>query len=787
MSAHVRRRFRVCGVVQGVGFRPFVHRLAGDCHLAGFVRNDATHVHIEVEGRPDVVALFRMRLEAEIPRLGRIDSIEALDIPCVSDTSFSIAASGPGGGDGPPTLIPPDTAVCDECVGELFDPNDRRFRHPFITCTNCGPRFTIIDTLPYDRPNTTMRKFDLCNACMSEFADPLDRRHHAQPVACHDCGPQLGYHGLGASITGTDDVLVSVHADLNEGRIVAIKGLGGYHVAVDATNDDAVDRLRTRKARADKPFAVMVANLDAARRLAEIDDAEATALRSPAHPIVLVRAREHTDLSDLVAPGNPLIGIMLPYTPFHHLLFEPVPEANIQPPSALVMTSGNISDEPICFDDDDARRRLSAIADSFCSHDRPIHTPCDDSVIRLLDGVELPIRRSRGYAPLPVRVPGSVLPTLAVGGEIKNTFAVAAGPDVWLSQHLGDMGNHETLTAFESSVARFSELYTIQPQILVVDPHPSYGTRRWGRQFAKAVGDEIELIEVQHHHAHLASLMAEHGRDGREPIIGFVFDGTGYGTDGTLWGGEVLVGGYADFTRWGHLREVVLPGGDSAVHNPCRTALAFLRSAGIEWSEALNPVRACDETELRVLDQQLTRSTNCVTSTSMGRLFDAVASLLGLRHRVSYEAHAAIELEILAERSARTPFRLNFEVHDDGTIDPTPLLQELIGGLEAGVDRAVLARAFHVAVVEAMATSAERIRDEQSLNIVGLTGGVFQNVLLAKLAAERLQGLGFLVLTHRIVPPNDGGLALGQVMVAAHQQSRRHEVVDHQRGETSCV
>ncbi|MGI9602417.1 MAG: carbamoyltransferase HypF, partial [Acidimicrobiales bacterium] len=688
------------------------------------------------------------------------------------------------------TLIPPDTATCDDCVAEVLDPTNRRFRHAFTTCTACGPRFTIIGALPYDRPHTTMREFALCAACAAEYSDPRDRRHHAQPIACHRCGPQLQHERFGQVTTGTDDVLAAVQADVDAGLIVAIKGLGGYHLAVDATSDEAVNRLRRRKDRADKPFAVMVADLDAARRMAHINDAEASALRSPAHPIVLLRARAAGGVSPFVAPGNPLIGVLLPYTPFHHLLFGRVPGADIRPPSAVVMTSGNVSEEPICFDDDDARRRLAPIADSFCTHNRPIHTPCDDSVIRLVDGSELPIRRSRGHAPLPVGLPGAVVPTLAVGGEIKNTFAVAAGSDAWLSQHLGDMSNHETLTAFESSVARLTDLYRVDTQRLAVDAHPGYHTRRWATEYADRLAAtttaDVELVEVQHHHAHLASLMAEHGHDGRRPVIGFVFDGTGYGTDHTMWGGEVLVGDYAAVDRWGHLGGVLLPGGDSAVHNPCRTALAHLRASDIDWSETLAPVLACDETERRILHQQLTRSTNCVTSSSMGRLFDAVASLLGLRHRITYEAQAAIDLEFLADRAVPTSFRVDFALHDDGSIDPAPVLRGLVRGLESGVDRAALAYAFHQAVADVIGRCAERIRDEQSLHVAGLTGGVFQNVLLTRLAGERLRQLGFEVLTHRVVPPNDGGLALGQVMVAAHR-SRRPAGLDHEGSRTACV
>ena len=772
MSATIRRRLDVHGVVQGVGFRPFVHGVATDLGLVGFVRNETTHVRIEVEGPVPRVERFEHRLRNDTPPIARIDSVHAIDLACQSEPSFDIAASGvtasrPGGGHRPVSLIPPDTAACRDCIGEMLDPGDRRYRHPFVTCTNCGPRFTIIESMPYDRPNTTMSRFALCGLCGAEYSDPADRRQHAQPLACNECGPRIWHDRNGHLTFGTDATLAQVIADLDAGRVVAIKGLGGYHLAIDATNDCAVSRLRARKSRVDQPFAVMVADVEAVARLAQVDEAELAALESPARPIVLLRARGDSGLSRAVNRGSPLIGVMLPYTPLHHLLFRPVPGHRNPPPTALVMTSGNVAGEPICFDDADARTRLGPLADSFLVHDRPIHVPCDDSVTRVLDGIQLPIRRSRGFAPLPVLLPTSVPPILAVGGEIKNTFALAAGRTAWMSQHLGDMANLETVLAFESSVELFTGLYQVQAHTLAVDAHPGYRTRRWALD--KAAGRDV--VEVQHHHAHLASLMAEHGLVGTEPLIGFVFDGTGYGTDETLWGGEVLIGDYDGFERWGHLDEIGLPGGDSAVRNPCRTALAHLEAAEVEWSDDLPAVGACTPTELRVLKRQLTRGTACVTSTSMGRLFDAVASLLGLRHRISYEAQAAIELEALADTAADIGPRVRMLVDEDGLIDPTPVVRGLVAGVRAGVDRGALALSFHHAVVEMMATCAARIRRERSLEVTGLTGGVFQNVLLASLASARLEAMGFDVLTHRMVPPNDGGLALGQVMVAAHRGS----------------
>lgn len=779
----VRRRFRIDGVVQGVGFRPFVERLARRHRLAGHVRNEAAIVLVEVEGRTAAVAGFERDLPDLAPPLARIDTITVSDIDVRSERDFRITPSRNDAVDAV-IRVAPDAALCDDCRRELLDPTDRRFRHPFITCTNCGPRFTIIESLPYDRPNTTMKDFPMCEQCSQEYVDADDRRHHAQPIACPDCGPQLDYRSAsetGAG-SGTDAVLAGVLTDLAEGRIVAIKGVGGYHLAVDATIDSAVERLRTRKGRADKPFAVMVRDLDAAAQLAHVDENESRSLQSPAHPIVLLRARDDSPLSELVAPDNPLIGVMLSYSPLHRLLFEPVPDhAGVPAATALVMTSGNRSGEPICADDTDAFERLARIADSFCTHDRSIHRPCDDSVVRLVDGAELPIRRSRGYAPLPVRIPVPVAPTVAVGGELKNAVAVADGHHAWLSQHLGDMETLATVQAFERTSEELPAIYDIRTVRIAVDLHPDYHSTRWGR--AHAESHHLDLVPVQHHHAHLASLMAEHDLDDGQDIIGYVFDGTGYGPDGTSWGGEILIGGYAKAERWGHLSPVLLPAGDSAANNPCRTALALLHAAGVEWSPDLAPARACGDDEITVLRTQLDRSLNCVTSSSMGRLFDAIASLLDVRHRITYEAQAAIELEILATQ-ADTAAPMAFRI-DGTTIDPDPIVRAVIAALDAGRDRAEIALGFHRAVADAIAGSAETIRAGRGLDVVGLTGGVFQNELLVRLSAAALRERGFTILTHRLVPPNDGGLALGQVLVAAF----RGRIVEASsgRGDFVCV
>ncbi len=761
-----RAGFRAEGIVQGVGFRPFVHRLAGELDLCGFVRNEADSVWIEVEGTPSSIAEFERRLQSDAPPLARFEGVEAEPLAVRHDVRFDIVRSVASTTAAPVVRIPPDTAMCADCTRELLDPTDRRHRHPFINCTNCGPRFTIIERLPYDRPSTTMRSFEMCARCATEYTDPSDRRHHAQPIACPDCGPALTYRFADELVVGTDSVLARVQADLGAGRIVAIKGVGGYHLAVDASDDEAIDRLRQRKRRPDKPFAIMVADLEAVRRIAHLGATEVRALTSPAHPIVLLRRRADAPISAGVAPHNPLVGVMLPYSPLHRLLFEAVPGSSIRPPSAIVLTSGNRSGEPICIDPDQAHDRLGSIADSFCDHDRPIHTPVDDSVVRIVGGHELPIRRSRGFAPLSVTLSRPVPAVLAVGGELKNTVGVATGRHAWLSQHLGDLETIAATDAFEAVAAALPRTHDIEPALVAVDAHPDYHSSRWGHRHAGGA----RVVEVQHHHAHLAALLAEHGQED-EPTIGFVFDGTGYGTDGTAWGGEILVGSAVEVERWGHLRPVRLPGGDSAAYNPCRAALAWLAEAGVDWTDEVASVAACEDTEIRTLRTQLSRSLHCIESTSMGRLFDAVASLLDVRHRISYEAQAAIELEIVA---TQTPVAhpLAFGI-TDRQLDPDPLLRDIVAARRAGVRTDRLALGFHEAVVDGMVTLARRVRAQCDVERVGLTGGVFQNALLVRLASGALREQGFDVLTHRRVPPNDGGLALGQAVVAARQLASR--------------
>ncbi|MCV7379612.1 carbamoyltransferase HypF [Mycobacterium alsense] len=786
-SETVRQRFTVTGVVQGVGFRPFVHRIATELGLAGCVGNDSGSVFLEVQGERARVDDFARRLRAEAPPLARIGSVTVTDLGLDTQSGalgrgFRIVesrvstvgrVSGPlTVGQAATTPIPPDIAVCDDCVHELFDPRDRRYRHPFVTCTNCGPRFTIIRGLPYDRPATTMSAFAMCDRCAAEYRDPADRRFHAQPIACPDCGPSLWFSpAAGPStgrVTGSDAALAATQRALAGGAVVAIKGIGGYHLACAVDDDAAVGALRARKARGAKPFAMLVRDLAVARRYAHVDADEAAALSSPARPIVLLRRLSRDDTAPIaaaVAPGSPRLGLMLPYSPIHHLLLAPVPGDPARVPDALVLTSANRSDEPICFTDADAAERLPGLCDAVLDHDRTIHVPCDDSVVRVVGDEEgpreLPIRRSRGYAPLPIDLGRPGPSVLAVGGELKNTFCLTDGSRAYLSGHIGDMATWETLRAFERAVDQLTEIRGA-PARIAADLHPGYHTRDWAERRA----GERPLDLVQHHHAHVVSLLAEHGRIG-EPVVGVSFDGTGYGRDQTIWGGEILALGTDShrFARVGHLLPVPLPGGDAAVRNPWRTALSQLWSAGIEWTPDLAPVTAATPDELRLTRSQLESGAGCVPCSSMGRLFDAVASLLGVRHRIDYEGQAAVELEALAEGAgAGAGPSLPLTVRADGVIDPTTMVQTMVAALYAGTPPATLALAFHEAVADCVAKVVAQVAGETRL--VGLTGGVFQNVLLLRACRKRLQRNGFEVLTHHIVPPNDGGLALGQATIS---------------------
>jgi hydrogenase maturation protein HypF len=757
----VRRRVLVSGTVQGVGFRPFVHRLAAELALAGFVGNTANGVLIEVEGPPEDVDRFCGRLASEPPPLATVTGVGVEDLsPTGTDGAFTIRPTDRSLGR---TDLPPDTATCADCLRELADPADRRHRHPFVTCTHCGPRFTIATGLPYDRAVTTMAGFPMCASCAREYGDPGDRRFHAQPVACPGCGPRLRLlPAAGSEVRPARDAeaLATARALLAAGRIVAVKGLGGYHLACDATDERAVRTLRTRKARGAKPFAVMCADLDTVRRIALLSPPEEAALTGTRRPIVLLRPRGGpAGPASGVRPGSPHLGVMLPYSPVHTLLFG-LP-GDPPGPRILVMTSGNRSGEPIVTDDAEALARLAGLADAWLAHDRPIASPCDDSLLRVRpDGTEQVLRRSRGYVPRPLRLPVPVRPALAVGGDLKNALCLGEGDRAWFGPHIGDMGDLATLEAARRADTRLRCLTGVSPEVVAADRHPGYHSARWA---ARLAGHAPTL--VQHHHAHIASAMAEHGLDGTVPVIGVAFDGTGYGDDGTVWGGEILLAGYTGFRRYAHLSPAPLPGGDAGVANPYRLALARLWAAGLPWDADLPCVAACVEGERALLDRQLAAGLACVPTSSMGRLFDAVASLVGVCHRAGYEAQAAVELQAVAA----TAWDADTAAYAfTAELDPAPVLGALVSDLRRGTPAPVLAARFHRAVARAVAGICRRARRDTGLATVALTGGVFANALLEEECARLLTGDGFAVLRHGEVPPNDGGLALGQLVVAAH-------------------
>jgi hydrogenase maturation protein HypF len=756
-----RQHIVVQGIVQGVGFRPFVYQQALRHSLAGSVLNDSSGVTIEAEGTPDALASFQRALCEQAPPLARIDTIVAQAVPPRGETTFLIVHSRSG--QARRALIAPDSATCDDCLRELFDPADRRYRYPFINCTNCGPRFTIVQDVPYDRAKTTMRPFAMCPACQAEYADPLDRRFHAQPNACPACGPIVDF---GFWILDADPIQNPVDQAatmLAQGYILAIKGLGGYHLACDALHPEAVERLRRRKHREAKPFALMAPELGTARRLCQVGEDEAALLESRRRPIVLLRRRADCPIAPAVAPGHTTLGVMLPYTPLHHLLLHAFAAA-VGPgrPAVLVMTSGNLSDEPITYRDDDARACLALLADGMLAHNRAIHMRCDDSVTQIVAGGEQILRRSRGYAPEPLALPFECpLPILACGGHLKNTFCLAKGRQAFVSQHIGDLENLETLTSFRGAIAHYQRLFDIAPKLVAYDLHPGY----LATQYALSL-ELPQAIGVQHHHAHIASVLAEHGLAG--PLIGVAADGTGYGTDGAIWGCEIMIASLSSFERAAHLAYVPLPGGEQAVRQPWRMAAVYLAQAyGDAFLDLDIPfVRRLDRARWLLLAQLIAKNINSPPASSMGRLFDAVAALLGLRDEVVYEGQAAIELELLAEPQERIyPFAIG--AGQPALLDVTPMIRAIVEELRRGEPIAWIAGRFHRTVVELLAAACLCVREQTGLASVALSGGSFQNRLLLERLVARLSEQEFQVYLNRRVPPNDGGLSLGQLAVAA--------------------
>jgi len=749
-----RRAIAVSGIVQGVGFRPFVHGLARDLDLRGFVRNAAGSVHIEVEGDAVAIERFIAELGVRRPPRAQIDSLLAL--PCVArgDGEFRIEASSVDAQGA--VFVSPDIATCDDCLRELFDPADRRYRYPFIGCAQCGPRLTIVAAAPYDRQRTTMSGFGLCAQCRTEYDDPRDRRFHAEAIACSSCGPRLRLLDGAGRLVHCQDPLAEAVAALRSGRIVALKGLGGFHLVCDASDGAAVSELRRRKLRDEKPFALMARDHAAAEELGEISESEQRALTLPARPIVLLRARSETRVAPAVAPGLAVLGVMLPYTPLHHLILREMPHA-------VVMTSGNRSDEPIVCEDAEASARLAGIADVVLSHDRGIQTRCDDSVARVVGREISWVRRSRGEAPrsLLLRTP-LARPTLALGGHLKAAVALGDGRRVVPSHHLGDLDDYETYRAYAEAIAHYQRLFRIVPQRVVCDRHPNYGSTRYAMELAKETG--MEVLAVQHHHAHMASCMAEHGLAGR--VIGVCFDGAGWGADDTIWGGEFLVGDDGDFRRAAHLGYVGMPGGEAAIREPWRMAVAHLIHAGAAVGA---PILRVDAGRLRTVERMLERGFNAPMTSSVGRLFDAVAALAGVCERAGYEGQAAMMLESLAlgvGPAGAYPFDL-VSGADALVIDQRPLIHAVAADVRKGIGPAVIARRFHTTMVEIIVAACERIRAIDGIDRVVLSGGVFVNAILCGEASDALRSAGFHPYQHVSMPANDGGLCLGQLAIAA--------------------
>jgi hydrogenase maturation protein HypF len=769
-------RIHITGIVQGVGFRPFVYGLADRMQINGWVRNTSAGVDIEVDGAQADLDTFIDRLRTEAPPLSRIDSIQIDWIPANGFSRFEIVHSEGKAGDFIP--ISPDVSICPDCLEEMFDPGDRHYRYPFINCTNCGPRFTIIKDIPYDRPKTTMAPFKMCPACQAEYADPLDRRFHAQPVACPDCGPHVWLEsprGNSQEIVHQESAIQAARQSLVEGRIVAVKGLGGFHLACDATNDQAVSELRRRKLRVDKPFALMMPDLDVIMEHCFVSPHEQEQLLSRQRPIVLLKKRSGTKIAEQVAPQQSTLGVMLPYTPLHHLLMEP--EDGL--PDCLVMTSGNLSEEPIATGNDEARQRLSALADEFLLHNRDIHIRCDDSVLRVFETAPsvdetgefdtaaspYPLRRARGFAPNPLQLPWDMPPLLATGPELKNTFCLTRGKYAFISHHIGDLENYETLQAFEEGISHYERLFRIQPEAIVYDLHPDYLATRYALQRSQA--ESLPAIAVQHHHAHLAACLADNAHPGDRPVIGLCLDGTGYGEDGAIWGGEILLGDYQEYQRLFHLSYVPLPGGDLAVREPWRTALAHLDQAGIPWEPDLPPVSHAQKMDvLNTLRVQIERGVNAPLTSSMGRLFDAVAALLGIRQTANYEAQAAIELESQVDPAETGLYPFDIQ---EQAIDPGPLLAAIVGDLRGSVSAATIAARFHNTVAEMMRYVCIEIRSRYGIDEIALSGGVWQNMSLLERTVKLLHKDGFNLYLHSFIPANDGGISLGQAAIALNK------------------
>ncbi len=752
---------RVLGVVQGVGFRPFVFRLARSAGLAGWVRNTSEGVDIAVQGPATTLHSFVDSLREAAPPLARVHDIITTRCAPANVTGFEILESEYASERG--QLVSPDVATCSDCLAELFNPADRRYRYPFTNCTNCGPRFTIITDMPYDRPFTTMHMFSMCPECRAEYEDPADRRFHAQPNACPVCGPRLTLLDAQGTPVKTADPLGEAVDALLGGSTVAIKGLGGFLLACDATSDAAVRRLRERKRRPDKPFAVMVRDLADARAHCVIGDKEQELLASTAAPIVLMPWRTTSNLSREVAPGLLFLGLMLPYTPLHHLLLHDFG-------GPLIMTSGNLSEEPIVATNGEAVERLAGIADLFLVHDRPIHSRYDDSVVMAVSTTRQVMRRARGYAPYPIQLPYDGPAVLATGPQTKNTFCLTRGRHAFVSQHIGDLDSVETLDHFRSTIALYKQLFRVEPSVVAHDLHPDYLSTHFAKEL-ESTG--MPAVAVQHHHAHIVACMAEN--ETMEPVIGVAFDGAGLGTDGSIWGGEFLVCKPDSFDRAAHLANLPLAGGDAATLRPGRTAIGYLLHLFGEHLLGRAPAlgSGISPEELAIISRQVRTGLNTPQTSSMGRLFDAVSALTGIRQRISYEGQAAVELEMQAHLAqvARKPKAYHFEVRTQGdgyVIDPTPVLESVLRDVASGRPTPLIARAFHDAVAVMTVDICLRVSRDTGIRDVALSGGVFQNRLLLETCRRLLMNEGLAVMLHTELPANDGCISLGQAVVAAH-------------------
>ncbi len=810
-----RLKLLIKGVVQGVGFRPFIYQLAQAHNLKGWVLNSSGGVIIEAEGEKAGVEAFLLDIKPKAPPRAVIESIENESLPVLGYKDFVIKKSVEE--EGKFQLVSPDISICEDCLRELFDPKDRRYRYPFINCTNCGPRFTIIEDIPYDRPKTTMKKFKMCSDCQREYNDPMNRRFHAQPNACPICGPSLqfieGQVGADVSVrplrgptqrsAPTDPVGANSFAQQNEaaikqavealraGNVVAIKGLGGFHLACDAENDEAVKKLRVRKRRYGKPLAIMVLDLKQVEKFCYVSDKEKEILTSPQRPIVLLRRKPDTAISKEVAPNNNYLGVMLPYTPLHYLILK---DSGL----ALIMTSGNLSEEPIAAENEEALRRLGHIADSFLLHNRDIYSRYDDPVVRVIDGELTMIRRARSFAPYPIHVPFKVKEQiLAVGGELKSTFCLAKDTYAFVSQHIGDMENLETLEHFENTLELYKKLFRVDPKVVAYDLHPEYFSTKYALEL-----ENVKLVGCQHHHAHIVSCAVENNVS--DPVIGVSFDGTGYGTDGTIWGGEFLISTWKDFERVGYLRQVRLPGGEVAIEKPYRTAFSYLYTFfGEDYSNLkVDYLKHLDPVEVEIMKKQIKTGLLSPLTSSSGRLFDAVSSLVGIRHEIEFEGQAAIEMEMLADedttdtygfhvgadarpakggvsvRPLEGPTQRSAPTDPEGAnlfaqplvVDTEPIIRGVVEDLQRQVPVSKIAAKFHNTVVEFVTDMCNRLREKTGINIVALSGGVFQNAYLLTRLKKRLHNERFEVLTQRQVPANDGGISLGQAVIA-HENS----------------